>query len=423
LALPSAANLHALWVAISCCPARRVAEAEAHTTWEFPECNVLVIDDAAENRELLTLVLNDLGISTETAENGAIGVDMATSSTYDVILSDIQMPVMDGYEAVAAMREKGLSQPIIALTANAMKGYEERILQAGFSHYMTKPIDIDALSKLLAELIGGKKVDKPKAAAAPAAVVPTTAAPAAAAESANDQGENEELYYSRLAGSEKLAPVVEKFITRVREQYTQMEIANNDKDFTELAGLAHWLKGSGGTVGFDQLSQPAKQLEDNAKAGNQAGCESDLVRIKSIIGRLRAGTGTNNQPAASSPVEAQGSDVQAVEVVESTLLAKNPSFRPIVAKFLPRLESQLVAMDEAVEQQNYEELAALAHWLKGSGGTVGFGIFTKPAAKMETGAKENDMETVCKCLLEIKDYASKIVVPGNDDSSDLEKSA
>jgi len=400
-----------------------VAEAEAHTTWEFPECNVLVIDDAAENRELLTLVLNDLGISTETAENGAIGVDMATSSTYDVILSDIQMPVMDGYEAVAAMREKGLSQPIIALTANAMKGYEERILQAGFSHYMTKPIDIDALSKLLAELIGGKKVDKPKAAAAPAAVVPTTAAPAAAAESANDQGENEELYYSRLAGSEKLAPVVEKFITRVREQYTKMEIASNDKDFTELAGLAHWLKGSGGTVGFDQLSQPAKQLEDNAKAGNQAGCESDLVRIKSIIGRLRAGTGTNNQPAASSPVEAQGSDVQAVEVVESTLLAKNPSFRPIVAKFLPRLESQLVAMDEAVEQQNYEELAALAHWLKGSGGTVGFGIFTKPAAKMETGAKENDMETVSKCLLEIKDYASKIVVPGNDDSSDLEKSA
>ena len=94
-----------------------------------------------------------------------------------------------------------------------------------------------------------------------------------------------------------------------------------------------------------------------------------------------------------------------------------------MAKFLPRLESQLVAMDEAVEQQNYEELAALAHWLKGSGGTVGFGIFTKPAAKMETGAKENDMETVSKCLLEIKDYASKIVVPGNDDSSDLEKSA
>jgi len=394
-----------------------IAEAEAHASWEFPECNVLVIDDAAENRELLTLVLNDLGISTETAENGAIGVDMATSSTYDVILSDIQMPVMDGYQAVAAMREKGLSQPIIALTANAMKGYEERILKAGFSHYMTKPIDIDALSKLLAELIGGKKVDKPKESAAAPAKAPITK------EAANQQEDDQELYYSRLAGSEKLAPVVEKFITRVREQFTQMENANNGSDFTELAALAHWLKGSGGTVGFDQLSKPAKQLEDNAKAGDQTACKSDLVRIKSIIERLRAGTSTDTQPAESTPVETQDSELQAVDVVESTLLAKNPSFRPIVAKFLPRLESQLVAMDEAVEQQDFEELAALAHWLKGSGGTVGFDIFTKPAAKMEVGAKENDMDTVRKRLLEIKDYASKIVVPGNDESPDVEQSA
>ena len=344
---------------------------------------------------------------------------MATSSNYDVILSDIQMPVMDGYEAVAAMREKGLTQPIIALTANAMKGYEERILQSGFSHYMTKPIDIDALSKLLAELIGGKKVDKPKA----ADTTPAIATPSANNEAANDQQADGELYYSRLAGSEKLAPVVEKFITRVREQFTQMEVANNDKDFTELAALAHWLKGSGGTVGFDQLSKPAKQLEDNAKARDHEGCKSDLIQIKSIIERLRAGTGSDQKRAESTAVETQDSDLQAVEVVESTLLAKNPSFRPIVAKFLPRLESQRVAMDEAVEQENFEELAALAHWLKGSGGTVGFGIFTKPAAKMETGAKGKDIEIVRQCLLEIKDYANKIVVPGNDDSTNTEQSA
>ncbi len=414
-----------------------VAEAEAHASWEFPECNVLVIDDAAENRELLTLVLNDLGISTDTAENGAIGVDMATSTNYDVILSDIQMPVMDGYEAVAAMREKGLTQPIIALTANAMKGYEERILQSGFSHYMTKPIDIDALSKLLAELIGGKKVDKPKA----SNTTPAIATPSANDEAADEQQADGELYYSRLADSEKLAPVVEKFITRVREQYIQMEIANSDKDFTELAALAHWLKGSGGTVGFDQLSRPAKQLEDSAKASNHEECKRDLIQIKSIIERLRPGTdsssgtgpGTGSGPnfsAASgknrvepAAVETQDSGLQAVEVVESTLLAKNPSFRPIVEKFLPRLESQLVAMDEAAEQKNFEQLAALAHWLKGSGGTVGFGIFTKPAAAMEIGAKDEDMETVGKCLLDIKDYANKIAIPGNDDSNNIEQSA
>jgi len=85
-----------------------------------------------------------------------------------------------------------------------------------------------------------------------------------------------------------------------------MEKANNEKDFEELAGLGHWLKGSGGTIGFDQLSKPAKKLEDNAKAGDHEACTSDLVEIRSIVDRLRAGTDTgssaapaNGEPAAT----------------------------------------------------------------------------------------------------------------------------
>ncbi len=418
-----------------------ITETETQIYWEFPESKVLIIDDAAENRELLSLVLNDLGIDTETAENGAIGVEMATSYDYDVVLSDIQMPVMDGYEAVAAMRKKGLQQPIIALTANAMKGYEERILDAGFSHYMTKPVDIDALSKLLAELIGGKKVDEPvekpaveqpvqptSEVAVQAATQGTAQAATQAVTQAASNDQNESLIYSRLAGSEKLAPVVKKFITRVGEQYKLMESANDEKDFEKLAGLAHWLKGSGGTVGFDQLSQPAKQLEDNAKIEDQDACKVDLLHIKAIIARLRSGTeGEVQQPSEISAqfrADAQESSTEAVDIVESSLLAKNPSFLPIVEKFLPRLEAQLVAMDEAVDDQDFEELAALAHWLKGSGGTVGFDIFTKPAAQMEKAAKSNDMDLVSKCLTDIKDYAGKIVLPGSDDASpEIKKSA
>lgn len=397
-----------------------VADADEHVNWEFPDCQVLIIDDAAENRELLSLVLNDLGINTETAENGAIGVDMATAKHYEVILSDIQMPVMDGYEAVAAMRGEGLEQPIIALTANAMKGYEEKILASGFSHYMTKPIDIPALSSLLAELLGGKKV-----AAKPAALtqsnnenkVVMSESNAANENSAEINTDSGDLIYSRLAGSDKLAPVVEKFIVRVREQFTQMEAAAEKSDFEELAGLAHWLKGSGGTIGFDQLSAPAKRLEDNAKAGDQAACKSDLKEIESYIVRLRSGTETNKSGTVPVTQKTQETAPQAVDTVESSLLLKNPAFRPIVMKFLPKLKSQMVEMDKAVEDTNFEELAALAHWLKGSGGTVGFDIFTKPAASMESSAKANDINGVVNSLNEIKHYSTKIVVPGNDDDA------
>jgi len=78
-------------------------------------------------------------------------------------------------------------------------------------------------------------------------------------------------------------------------------------------------------------------------------------------------------------------------------------------------------MDRAVDEQDFEQLAALAHWLKGSGGTVGFDVFTKPAANMEAGAKEGSMEAVQTHLAVIKDFAGKIVVPGNDDSSAEQK--
>lgn len=389
------------------------AEIESTATWEFPDCKLLVIDDAAENRELLTLVLSDLGIKTDTAENGAVGVEMTQNYDYNVILSDIQMPVMDGYQAVAAMRKNGLTQPVIALTANAMKGYEAKVLEAGFSHYMTKPIDIDALSKLLANLLGGKRV-----AAKPLPV------PALVATNEYQADDDQSPIYSDLAKSEKLAPVVGKFITKVREQHGVMQEVLQQQNLKELAALAHWLKGSGGTVGFDQLSKPAKSLEENANAGEVEACKRDLIQIKSIIERLRAGVNSDSESSAvSDSTESQGSPAQAVDIVESSLLTKNPTFRPIVMKFLPRLKVQIEAMDEAVENQDFEELSALAHWLKGSGGTVGFDVFTKPAAAMESGAKSNKMDVVESNLAQIKEYEGKIVIPGNDDDLNLKKSA
>ena len=381
-----------------------------------------MIDDAAENRELLSLVLADLGLNTDTAENGAIGVEMAGRQHYDVILSDIQMPVMDGYEAVAAMREQGITQPVIALTANAMKGYEETILQAGFSHYMTKPIDIDGLTRLLAKLLGGT----PKASAATNDPAPV----AVVAEAVSTEQLSQEPIYSRLGGSEKLAPVVEKFIAKIKSQLPVFEKAVSDKNYNEIAALAHWLKGSGGTVGFNEFRDPAKALEENAKNENDAFIAHNFEQIKLITQRLRSGVKSaapvNQSPVAEPhPALTKERGPIADSPVHSTLLAKNPAFRPLVLKFLPRLEEQLSAMEHAILHEDYTEVANLAHWLKGSGGTVGFDIFTKPAAEMEISAASENKRKLNELLIEIKLYAENIVVPGNDEnnSSEFEQSA
>ena len=106
---------------------------------------VLVVDDGKANRQLIKLVLTKAGCIVTEAENGQIGRDLALASEYDVVLMDMQMPVMDGYQATKELREASFAGPIIALTANAMAGDREKCMEAGCSGFLAKPVNIDEL--------------------------------------------------------------------------------------------------------------------------------------------------------------------------------------------------------------------------------------------------------------------------------------
>lgn len=114
--------------------------------------NILVVDDSPDNRALLEIVLKVWGAKVAMASNGSEGVTRATASDFDVILMDVQMPVMDGHEATQKLRASGYAKPIIALTAHAMKEERDRCLESGFSNFLSKPIDKDSLLKLLTEI-------------------------------------------------------------------------------------------------------------------------------------------------------------------------------------------------------------------------------------------------------------------------------
>jgi PAS domain S-box-containing protein len=92
------------------------AGAGDQSRWAFRPASVLIVDDGPENRELLKLVLGDTGLRVSEAENGSVAVEMARAQAYDIILMDMQMPVMDGYTAARTLRSEGLKTPIIALT-------------------------------------------------------------------------------------------------------------------------------------------------------------------------------------------------------------------------------------------------------------------------------------------------------------------
>ncbi len=102
---------------------------------------VLVAEDTATNQLLIRLLLEKLGLDVTIAQNGRQAVDMALEECFDLIFMDMHMPEMSGYEATETLRKKGLLTPIIALTASAMKGDEEKCIARGCNAYLCKPVD------------------------------------------------------------------------------------------------------------------------------------------------------------------------------------------------------------------------------------------------------------------------------------------
>jgi len=116
---------------------------------------ILIIEDNEKNRKLFTLVLGAAGHESLLAANGEAGLMAAKELQPDLILMDIQMPVMDGISAFKALQadEKTRAIPVIAVTSYAMKGDLERFIAMGFSGYMAKPIDVNAFTKMVGETL------------------------------------------------------------------------------------------------------------------------------------------------------------------------------------------------------------------------------------------------------------------------------
>ena len=104
--------------------------------------HVLLVEDTVENQKLISKYLMKTGLTVDIADNGKIGLDMANSKEYDLILMDIQMPVMDGLEATKHLRQDGIHTPVVCITANAMKEDKKRCFESGADDYLTKPLNL-----------------------------------------------------------------------------------------------------------------------------------------------------------------------------------------------------------------------------------------------------------------------------------------
>jgi CheY-like chemotaxis protein/HPt (histidine-containing phosphotransfer) domain-containing protein len=221
---------------------------------------ILLVEDGDTNRKLLNVTLTRSGAEVGTAENGKIALQVAAEESFDLVLMDMQMPVMDGYTATRILRDRGFRGPIIALTAHAMKGDREKCVEAGCSGYLTKPINMDELVRTVLE------------ASDRAGIRPQPLA--TAANGNGNQPPIPDVVRSSLPTDDpEIRAIVSEFVEKLSVEIEKMDAASCKSDFVELAKLAHWLKGAGGTVGFDCFTEPARQLEKFAaeKANDKVG--------------------------------------------------------------------------------------------------------------------------------------------------------
>jgi len=232
---------------------------------------ILLVDDGETNRKLISLFLTRSGAIVELADNGALALHAAEQTTFNIILMDMQMPVMDGYTATARLRENNFQGPIIALTAHAMKGDREKCEAAGCSGYLAKPVNMDELVRTVRLAVGQAYVERNASRLSEANQPATASQPTA------------EKFHSTLPTDDpQIREVVAEFIDSIGQRLDAMGTALASEDFDELARLAHALKGSGGTAGFNCFTDPAARIEKLAKSQQPENIDEAIGEIREL---------------------------------------------------------------------------------------------------------------------------------------------
>ena len=251
---------------------------------------VLVVDDNDMNRLVATTILDNYGMIIFEAANGQEAVDFIRDQTVDIVLMDIQMPVMSGLEAsILIRREINTGLPIIALTANAIRGENDKCLAAGMNDYLSKPFEEGTLIKMISGWITRQPMHD-------AAKTEKTAAP--------DQTPAPALYdLHRLQaigqGNDAfIQKMIQLFIDQVPPAIQDLQTAGAAKDFKTIHEKAHLLKPILHNFSIDSLHQDIRELESIALTHTPTNRIDQLIQtISEVVGQVIISLTSRDHPA------------------------------------------------------------------------------------------------------------------------------
>jgi signal transduction histidine kinase/DNA-binding NarL/FixJ family response regulator len=191
---------------------------------------VLLAEDNEQNQQLVSMYLGQTNAQLTIVENGEQAVETALSSNFDLILMDLQMPIMDGLEAISLLRSSGYKDPIVALTASAMLDSKKRCLEAGCDDYISKPIDSKILFQMLSVYLENNTTELPEA--------------------GSDNKQFSDIH----------SELTNRFLLKLPEMKKDITEALDSENWGKLMALTHDLKGLGGSFGFPELTEKSGHI-------------------------------------------------------------------------------------------------------------------------------------------------------------------
>lgn len=317
-----------------------------------PDAKILVVDDNNMNLSVMKLLLKRLECETDLAQSGTQCLEMCREKRYDLILMDHMMPELDGIETLQKLRESdgaNSTTQVIVLTANATAGIKSEYIKNGFSDYLSKPVDVGKLERMLLKYLPQSKIHQltqgerkeRKAAAAGSGLIDRNIGLKYCAD-------DEEVYLD----------VVRSYHEQGQKYMRELPGLFSERNFPQLAIIVHAVKSTSMTIGAAALSELAKQMEGYAKAGDAIQLDVNREKFMSdyelVLKETARMVGADEKP----PEQAQSVSRAEYLGLCSSLLEKIRGYENAEAEeLLSRLEN--VTFD-GIAENAAEELSAVA---------------------------------------------------------------
>ncbi|MDU0353073.1 ATP-binding protein [Paraglaciecola aquimarina] len=213
---------------------------------------VLLVEDVPVNQQLISHHIKQTGANVVLAENGLQGIEMAMSKEFCVVLMDIQMPVLDGKEALKGLLQLGYSRPIYALTANVMQEDKDEYKQLGFNGVLHKPLELNHLFEVLSQHLPPS----------------------------NEVAEHP----AELALNKTINDIIKpKFLSSLQDHNPQLKLFNEQQEYARIADILHIIKGNAGTFGYDILTETADLALTLIRSNN---AQDASIPVQSVITQI-----------------------------------------------------------------------------------------------------------------------------------------